>query len=159
MLSLEVPGLRFRKEDIASLFYAFLEKHRSCYQHPIQKIDTQVLELFQQLRFEGNVRELENLVRKILFRKSFGKAIEMADVPPEVIASAIGTSCTSTANTDEALRMILVEKIEAGCSLKEVLAYSERILLKWAEQETGANRSKMARVLQTTTRNLFNKMR
>jgi len=156
VLSLHIPGLRFRKDDVTPLFYYFLNKHRSCYKNPITEVDSQVLSLLLRLDFKGNVRELENLSRQILFRKSFGNCIEMLDIPPEIIESAITPSFS---REEEAAKRFLVEKVEEGHSLKEVLVKCEELLLEWAYHQAEGNRTEMARKLRTTTRNIFNKMR
>jgi len=68
---------------------AFLKKHAACYPRAIEGIHPRVIELLQTLEFEGNVRELENIARKILFQKTVGDMIEIADLPPEILQYAI----------------------------------------------------------------------
>ncbi|MBI3805317.1 MAG: sigma-54-dependent Fis family transcriptional regulator [Nitrospirae bacterium] len=155
VLSLEIPELKQRKEDIRPLVYFFLKKHRSCYRGQIQEVHPRVMELLQTLNYDGNVRELENIVRKILFRKSDGEIIEMVDLPPELLRHTVGPSLWEE---EEAFERFLFGKIQSGLSFQETIGLCERMLLKAAFEETGGQRSKMAALLKVTLRTLFNKM-
>jgi two-component system response regulator AtoC len=57
---LSVPPLRERKEDIVLLAEYFLEEFSNSHGKEVRKIDTRVLEFFQQYSWPGNVRELRN---------------------------------------------------------------------------------------------------
>ena len=65
VISLEVPPLRERKEDIAALTDFFVRKHAAPGMADL-KIPPTLRELFLDYHWPGNVRELENMVRKFL---------------------------------------------------------------------------------------------
>lgn len=156
VLSVRVPPLRTHKEDIGSLVRFFVKKHASCYAGTIRDIDSRVLEMLTALDYEGNVRELENLVRKILFRKEAGGTIDLADLPLELFT---GTGCASFSDSLDAVAAALLEKVKQGMSCAEALAECERLLLRLALQESRGCRSKVATLLKLSPRTLFNRLR
>src|SRR5262249_27655974 len=72
IVHLQVPPLAERPEDILPLMKFFLKKYRHFYTGEIEAIDPHVIQALAALPFEGNIRELENLVRTILFEKKDG---------------------------------------------------------------------------------------
>ena len=67
--SIKIPALRERKEDIPSLIEYFME--RLCREMNIKKavIDPEVMKTIQTYAFPGNVRELKNMVERVLITK------------------------------------------------------------------------------------------
>ena len=65
VVSLSVPPLRERKDDIIALADFFIRKHAEP-GTAIAKIPPRLQELFLEYHWPGNVRELENLVRRFL---------------------------------------------------------------------------------------------
>jgi two-component system, NtrC family, nitrogen regulation response regulator NtrX len=72
VISIFVPPLRERKDDIPVLADYFLEKH--CVENGIskKKLTPDAVEFLKNLPWKGNVRELENLIaRVVIFVKSY----------------------------------------------------------------------------------------
>ena len=68
VVPIEVPPLRERKEDIPLLVDHFLKKHGTELSRPGKRVSPELMEIFLENDWEGNVRELENVViRGILF--------------------------------------------------------------------------------------------
>jgi two-component system, NtrC family, response regulator AtoC len=65
-VSLSVPSLRQRKEDIPEFVELFLAKYSSLLGRSRPHLDSQDFALLQGLPWPGNIRELENVVRKIV---------------------------------------------------------------------------------------------
>ncbi len=71
IISIEVPALRERKEDIPLLAYHFLEKYSQETTKKIDAIDNHTLDYLKHYPWPGNVRELENaLERAVVLSKS-----------------------------------------------------------------------------------------
>ena len=68
VITLRVPPLRERREDLAGLAEFFVRKH-SAAGAPVLRIPPTLHELFLQYHWPGNVRELENMIRKLLVFK------------------------------------------------------------------------------------------
>ncbi|MFQ5492013.1 MAG: sigma 54-interacting transcriptional regulator, partial [Phycisphaerae bacterium] len=70
VLPLDIPPLRERPEDIRALVPHFVRKYVRYYGREIRRIDDRVYEFLAGCGLEGNVRELENTVRRILALKT-----------------------------------------------------------------------------------------
>lgn len=60
--TIEIPPLRERKEDIPVLCDSFINNNNLAYNKNINKISTDVLTLFNQYEWTGNVRELQHII-------------------------------------------------------------------------------------------------
>ncbi len=71
VISLKIPALRERSEDIPMLAYHFLNKYCDQYKKECRNLTPKSLELLELQKWEGNVRELENAIeRAVIFSKS-----------------------------------------------------------------------------------------
>lgn len=62
VVSLFIPPLRDRKEDISLLVNKFVEKYNHLFQMEVAGVDEEVFELFSQYQWPGNIRELEHII-------------------------------------------------------------------------------------------------
>jgi PAS domain S-box-containing protein len=65
VVTIEVPPLRQRRDDIRPLVYHFLQKYNKKYSVN-KRIDVDVLEVFYRYEWPGNIRELENTVEQLV---------------------------------------------------------------------------------------------
>jgi len=83
VVSIELPPLRERKEDIPLLVFHFIEKHKREVKNRRLEISEKALQTLENYSWPGNVRELENcILRAMLLARS--NRIEVEDLPPEV---------------------------------------------------------------------------
>ncbi len=66
VISLHVPGLRERPEDIPILTEYFLKRIATTWQTHIPSLDRSAIEALKQYPFPGNVRELENILERAM---------------------------------------------------------------------------------------------
>ncbi len=66
VIVIHVPSLNERKEDIPQLVNYFIEKICNEYGIPQKKIDPKAIELLQQHSYRGNIRELHNIVERLI---------------------------------------------------------------------------------------------
>lgn len=92
VVSLELPPLRARAEDIAGLAAYFLERHQKRHNITARTISMNLLRLLEQHPWPGNIRELENLVeRYVILGSEEAVSVELlhwdrTNVSPEVPA-------------------------------------------------------------------------
>ena len=80
-ISIHLPPLRERLDDIPLLAYHFLEKYRD---RPVERIDPQALKALQAYKWPGNVRELEHVIEYALSMTE-GNVIKVTDLPREFL--------------------------------------------------------------------------
>lgn len=71
VVPLHMPALRERKEDINELIKSFLEVFNSRYNTQVEIVD-KALEMLNMYRWPGNIRELENLVERLVVTNRTG---------------------------------------------------------------------------------------
>jgi len=82
-----IPALRERKEDIPQLVDFFLLKHSKEMNKGPAIMDRDVLDILTQYEFPGNIRELENIIERLVILASDGK-INATILPKEVVRGA-----------------------------------------------------------------------
>lgn len=87
ILSLEIPPLRQRREDIPLLFHHFLSAFAKQYQHESVDISTGVLEALMAYNWPGNVRELQNTALRYLLSGELLINSQPVEPPGEANAS------------------------------------------------------------------------
>jgi two-component system response regulator HydG len=83
-VSIEIPPLRRRPEDIPLLVERLLDEHRAKHpRSPVERFSGDAMGKLLQHRWPGNVRELAHAVERVVL---FGRAAEatLADLPPTI---------------------------------------------------------------------------
>jgi two-component system response regulator AtoC len=88
VISLEMPPLRERREDIPVLASHFVSKYREKYKSAVQELPRELLEGFQKFHWPGNIRQLENSVRRFLILPDLPMALSELRSEPETIVVA-----------------------------------------------------------------------
>lgn len=83
VITLELPPLRSRREDIPLLVDRFLEKYSEKDAKPIRGISRQALETLEAYYWPGNVRELENAIEQAVVLTQ-SDTIEQMDLPASI---------------------------------------------------------------------------
>ena len=143
VISLEVPPLRDRGEDIPVLAAHFLERFAGRNRKSIRGFSPQAVDSLLRYAWPGNVRELENAVERavilcngdLITRRELPAAITEAASPEEASSAAVGAL--------------------AGLPLDEL----ERRAIGETLRCTGDNKSEAARQLGITRATLHNKLR
>ncbi len=86
VVSVHLPSLRERMEDIPILINYFLQKHRSKHPSGPVQISDNALEIFKAHNWPGNVRELENVVQRAMVFAT-GSVILPIHLPEEIKAA------------------------------------------------------------------------
>ena len=66
VIPIAVPPLRKRLDDIEKLSYHFLTRYNESFGKNVTKIDNEVLQVFMEYDWDGNIRELENVIEYMM---------------------------------------------------------------------------------------------
>lgn len=80
VLKIEIPPLRKRSEDIPALIYHFIEKYSKETNKEIHGISNDALALLCQQKWQGNVRELENFIAKLIVRNKGNQILSLESI-------------------------------------------------------------------------------
>ena len=135
VISLRVPPLRERKEDIPLLAQHFLDQYSKELGKSVKKISREAEALLQAYDYPGNVRELENIIERAV-------ALEKSDaILPETLPEFLRHPPESPAALAE------VGFPEQGLSLDATMEEIERRLLTEALRRTGGVKKDAAELL------------
>lgn len=143
VMSVHLPPLRERSEDIPLLLEHFLTAQSAAIGRPAPKIAPAAMHKLSGYGWPGNVRELEHAIERALLLCESDE-IGVEDLPDALVASAIrGPVWVST---DEP-------------SIKRASEQLERLLIQRALEQTGGNRTAAAKLLEISHRALLYKIR
>jgi transcriptional regulator with PAS, ATPase and Fis domain len=83
VIPIALPPLRERREDIARLALAFLERHQARASSLVRSISPEALAVLEDYPWPGNVRELKNMVERIAILCPTTR-VEPVHLPPEL---------------------------------------------------------------------------
>jgi Nif-specific regulatory protein len=145
VIPLSLPPLRARKGDIPLLVHHFVEKFSAAYGRSV-RVEPEVLFVLEEYPFPGNVRELENLIHRLVALAP-DDVIRVGDLPAEVLdltprrvnlAKDPLYKILGTAPAD------LADLRRRRAEVRRVLAEQERELAERAVEETGGNLTEAA---------------
>jgi len=139
VITLKLPPLRERKEDIPLLIRAFTDAFNHENPTKVQGISREALSKLQDYHWPGNVRELKHCIESIM-ATSNRKLIEIEDLPAHIA---------------KAIRQDPEIRLKAGVSMAEV----EKEAIRQTLLYTGGNRTKAAKVLNIGLRTLHQKLK
>ncbi len=148
VISIFLPPLRERRDDLPLLFEYFREKYNNKFGKNIQKISTPVLKFIQEYSWPGNVREFENFIQRAI-ALSPSDIIEEDAIPIEIKP---GTTIPSPSIT------LPSEDINLSDHINHITAEAEKRIIIKALQSAGGNRSQAAKALGLSRKCLYDKL-
>jgi two-component system response regulator AtoC len=145
VITVEVPPLRERPEDILPLCRRFVEIYRVKYKSTVKHLPPELEQAFTRYRWPGNVRQLENAVKRYLILPDLNHAMA------ELQRAAPQPRQTASAPAPESKSLKELSAIAAERAEKEVIL---RTL-----EEVNWNRKQAARQLNICYKSLLNKLR
>jgi two-component system, NtrC family, response regulator AtoC len=147
VIRIEIPPLRERREDIPVLCNYFLCRYRDRYKSSVEEITPSLMDSFLRYDWPGNVRQLENSVKRYLILPDMN--VNLSELKDQ-------TSSSATAP-------VAVKPKEDNMSLKDVgsraAEQAEKELVLRVLEETSWNRKQAARRLNICYKALLNKLK
>ena len=145
VLTIRLPPLRERKQDIPALVGHFLRRAGKGV-----SISAEAMQALCGYEWPGNVRELENVVERAVALAHGGViGVEEIQLGPAPVSGS-GSVCGGGAWT---------EQVPEGAKLDEAVESLERAMIERALRASGGNKSKAAEVLGIHRRLLYEKLR
>ena len=141
VIPIRTPALREHLDDIPALVDYFVRRYGTANNYPVKPFTDDAIEHLKTLPWKGNIRELKNLVERLLIL-SPGDEITRNDI----VASAGGG------------RAEISESLLAVRTLREFRDMSERLFLLYKLEENGWNVTQTAQSIETPRSNLYKKM-
>ena len=138
VITLKLPPLRERREDIVPLALHFMGEFNHVYGKNALGISDRVTETLEKHSWPGNVRELKNIIeRAVIFCET--DLIEPRDLPEQYR---------------------IVDQSAAGFeALKEFSTEKARAVIREALRQTNGIKGEAARLLKVTRKTLYNRMK
>ena len=141
VVPIQIPPLRDRPSDILDLVQYFFEKSKQKHARPNLKLPPDLLPVFSSYRWPGNVRQLENLMERLVLLCD-GSEITVDDLPEPMRAGAV---------SDELIR---IELPPQGLDLEAV----EKELLGKALQKFDGNQTRAAAYLNISRKTFLHRL-
>jgi two-component system response regulator AtoC len=153
VIEIRIPPLRERREEIPALIEHFRRKFSAQYGRAVD-IPGETVRVFAEYHWPGNIRELENAVKRVIV---LGSA---RTVHQEIVASLNRGLRPATSGAPAALTPVPTP--EAPISLKDIARQAareaERVAIKEVLDRVHWNRAKAARLLQISYKALLYKI-
>jgi DNA-binding NtrC family response regulator len=147
VLTIEVPPLRERADDIPELARSFLDRFSRQNAVPPKRVTDEALRLLARYRWPGNIRELRNTLESLIVLAP-GEVIDVADLPAALVAAP-----------PRAVAVAGAQALGAGAPPAGSMEEMERDLIRQVLGEVGGNRTKAARILKIGVRTLQRKIK
>ncbi|MDP3298050.1 MAG: sigma-54 dependent transcriptional regulator [Thermodesulfovibrionia bacterium] len=139
VVSLRVPPLSERRDDIPLMSYYFLKKYTALMKKDVTEISHDVIAILMNYDFPGNVRELENIIERGVALTN-GNTIEVAHLP-------------------EDLRELSIRTFRKKEGKMPSLEEQEESYIKWVLKEVGSNKTLAAQILGIDRVSLWRKLK
>jgi len=147
VIPIRMPPLRDRIEDLPELARLFLERYRSKFRKPVKGLSDSALKILASYWWPGNIRELENLIERLVIMRGSG-LITFSDLPP-ALRAARETGATAA----------IPDLPDEGTDLRAMLEQVEERMIAEALERTGGNKNRAAELLGLNRTTLVEKLR
>ena len=154
--SINLPPLRERRKDIPLFANFFLEKAKAELGRDIEDFDDEVIQMFTNYSWPGNLREFRNVVRRAVLLTQEGK-ISAKTLPWEITSSS--SSPLSNTSTQPSRSMPEEGGVKKEYDLKDAASKAEYEAIMSVLKEVNFNKTKAAEILKIDRKTLYNKIK
>jgi len=157
-ITLLLPPLRERPEDIPLLVNHFIEKYNAAYGKDFTQLSPEVIRQLMSFSWPGNVRQLENMIKQVVVRGDdsiITNLISSAVIQPPMSQVAGSQQVASLPQGDPTTADTYSLKARIGKTVSE----EEKKLISEVLTKTNWNRRKAADLLEISYRSLLYKIK
>lgn len=156
VVSLFIPPLRERKDDIPTLAQSFIKKFNHLFDMNIKRISNQVLAMFEAYDWPGNVRELEHIIEGAMnIMEPEETMIDVSHLPIPFKQKATELDPTKFKEN----QIVDEDEAQEQLTLDDYMANREKEYLEKILKEHDYNISKAAKALQISRQSLQYRLR
>ncbi len=155
VVNLYIPPLRERREDILDLVDYFIKKFNKLFGLHVKGISSEVEATFLRYSWQGNVRELENVIERA-FNIIEGNTINVSHLPHNIIGS--GYKQYDSESDDTVNSFNLGNALSKGQCLSEIMEHTEKLVILQALLATKGNKAKASKTLGISRPGLYKKL-
>jgi len=144
---IQVPALRERGEDLGVFIQHFVNKANEELGKNVRQLSKEVMDIFQKYDWPGNLRELNNVIKRLVLL-SKEETADLKALPQEMITSMESVPAGSVA----------AAKVSAGSDLKLLQETHEKEMIEKVLQDVRYNKSKAAKLLNIDRKTLYYKI-
>jgi two-component system response regulator AtoC len=161
VVTIRVPPLRERREEIGPLVRHFVAKYRQRYRGGLEEVPSEVMDRFHAYDWPGNVRELENLVRRLVVLRDPSMVLgELAPTSAAIVVPGTNVATNTVRLLDApAVPTSLPEDAPLKDVARRAARIAEREAILRALMRTGWNKRKAAKRLQVSYKALLYKIK
>jgi DNA-binding NtrC family response regulator len=150
VIPIELPPLRQRRSDLPLLTEHFIRRANEHHRRQVTGVEDDALAVLMRHSWPGNIRELENLIERLVIMKGSG-TLAPADLP-----ASLRSPPRETASP---IPSAVPELPEDGTDLRAILEAVEDRMIAEALQRTGGNKNRAAELLGLNRTTLVEKLR
>jgi DNA-binding NtrC family response regulator len=153
VIPIELPALRQRASDIPLLVEHFVQRANEHHRRQVAGVDAEGLAALRRHGWPGNIRELENLIERLVIMKGSGP-LTLLDLPPNLRAPT-----REIPRDPPPLQSTMPELPADGTDLRAILESVEDRMIAEALERTGGNKNRAAELLGLNRTTLVEKLR
>ncbi|WP_010523006.1 sigma-54-dependent transcriptional regulator [Aquimarina agarivorans] len=135
--SIHVPSLRDRHEDLSLFANSFIEKSNVELDKNCIGLDDKTLDAFKKYNWPGNLRELQNVIKRAVLLSASNQPIQVNTLPEHIRSSNAISETLPPLQSSE----------------------NETVLIERALKLTNGNKAKAAKLLKIDRKTLYNKLK
>jgi len=143
---IQVPALRERGEDLGVFIQHFVDKANDELGKNVRQLSKEVIDIFQKYDWPGNLRELNNVIKRLVLL-SKEEIADLKALPQEMITSMQSVPAA-----------VITSKAAGGSDLKLLQETHEKEMIEKVLQDVRYNKSKAAKLLNIDRKTLYYKI-
>ncbi len=147
IVQVELPPLRERKEDIKDLINLFISQVSKNERIEIKKIDNRIYNILSSYKWEGNIRELKNVIQRMVLLSN-GDCISVDSIPKYILSYE-----------EEKYFINKDIDLEDKYNLEKMVKTLEYEIIREVMNTTGGNKVKAAEILKIKRSTLYYKLK